>query len=611
MQPPHARELTAFLSRDLQSIHNQQLSHANQIHSIYDAIGVPPDERDRVANTRDIPSDFNLRFDPAVMRARLFAGIDVSALLSSMGAGDGGRSRAKSPTKPRHQAMVAFPATSPTAWSGRSGDFFSMEDQQSLRGDSGYQSHNGKGKGKSSEHGSAEEGTARLRAQLDLASRVFGANSSLVALRDSLGLWMKALGWNVEADVTSAVDMAEDGVMRARDLIESDEDYQHGDERDDSVRLPSRRTPRDQSRRSGKVLTLLASNNELRSQEQALSHRRQNALALQLAYQLFVSPPSSYSLSTTLASPTTSPFQITNGFSSFHMSPTTASPATFSSTASSSGPQRSSPLISPHHILSHLPSRPLRDTLWEEFRGVMELHSSVSFKTIGDRVDAMFAWAESAGGSTDDLNEDALSSISSSSHGQQARSIGQRTSRRPARMTLSSAPTLSFYALACASFALGAQAHSCKLAHGFEAAADGEREDTYMAGSGLPAPTSIPQPSLPPNLTPHHLHSLSRAALLAHKQLDMPPCLDTVLAYVLGWLFQMHASDEPNSHDGGARTAILDSVCRDVGEMVVLARIMGLDRSEDSGGEDNDSGMGAWEKEMRKRVWWELKCWDM
>lgn len=591
---------------DLQSVHNQQLSQANQINAILDIFGVPSSERQRVAQARDVTSDYDLQIDLGNFRSRLLGGLDISALPQSKGQGFVGspvvqRHRSKPSHKVKDRAVVAFSA--PVTPYPEPNDL-SMQVPSSRRRD-GIYILNGKDKGKSVASAPASEDLMKLRAQLDTVSRVFGANSSLVVFRDSFGLWMRALGWRVEADIMSAIEMGE---QWAAERNRSDDD---GDGEEPDTSLPARQTANDRGRRSRHVLPVLAYGPEAELQLQNPMRRRQDFLALQLAYQLFVLPAMSGTSTPigNIASPTASPF-LNHGFQT--ASPTTMS---FPPSSSSPGPHRASPtLITRQHILANLPAGPLRTTLWIEFRGVMELHSSVPLKAIGERMDAMFDWAA---GVTDDPNGDTGSS--SSSHSHLARSVAKK-SRRPRGQTgkgessSSFPPTLSFFALACAAFALGAQAHHAKLVHGFPVGSQDNNNGGIgmpMDGQAMPLPSPNPAAGLPPNMTPHHLHSLSRAALIAHKELDVPPSLDTILAYTLGWLHQLHTTDRFKDQ-GSVKTTIDGSVCRELGEMVALAKIMGLGHTDESDGQEDDGeGIGVWEKEMRRRVWWELKYWDL
>lgn len=67
-------------------MNNPQLSQADLINAFCDVLGVTRDERDRLTNSRDTPSDVEL--DLAAVRMKLLAGLDLSAIPSKTGVGD-------------------------------------------------------------------------------------------------------------------------------------------------------------------------------------------------------------------------------------------------------------------------------------------------------------------------------------------------------------------------------------------------------------------------------------------------------------------------------------------------------------------------------------------
>ncbi|KAG8857013.1 hypothetical protein FRB96_005943 [Tulasnella sp. 330] len=599
------------------------------------------------------------------------------------------------------------------------------------------------GGGSSGQHSQIQI-TARDKIVVDLVTRAFGANSIAVRVGDAASdLWAKCLGWEMDADAKlgrCGISMAERGVTWVREyeagVIDGGEPFDfgygsdHAGKGDDdeimempppnsrsvvalaSQTLPIPRAPRN-------LLTLVATGCEADYQD--APRPAKDLLTLHLAYQLFVAP--------SMANPTSTPYMgdsdtglpggtTTTPPPSYHVpssssSSKPSSPRVFSPHlqqhasslpfASSSTPP---PLITPSHILSFLPCEPFRTALWKEFEGVMILRSSaLTVKTFDNRVKAMFTWAEAAMKEKEKADDSSLtsntSSMSSSSrrsgksggakrrvngllkHGETpasflpASGLGSIASNNP---NLPPPPTLSFYALATAAFALGAQSYAVKLAHGFPIKPkeeNGEDEDDDVMGDmsslddpteasssaiGMPPPPpplpkinsyempeiplfplpkQPPRPtvidenaSLPPNLTPHALHSLTRAALLAHSELDLPPNLDTILAYTLSWLFILLPSDSLSKRAdpgfnaarsgiaSGAPLVIEARVAKEVGEVVAIARGMGLNRDMDVDVEteekerDEDGAakrmrMGVWEREMRRRVWWELKWWDI
>ncbi|KIO24149.1 hypothetical protein M407DRAFT_77315, partial [Tulasnella calospora MUT 4182] len=96
---------------------------------------------------------------------------------------------------------------------------------------------------------------------------------------------------------------------------------------------------------------------------------------------------------------------------------------------------------------------------------------------------------------------------------------------------------------------------------------------------------------------PSNLLNLARAALLVHDESGLPPSLDYLHAHMLTWLYLLHP---------GGMTAVEQTIYKELGKCVSVARAMGLDL----GPEDQEEGMGIWEKEMRRRVWWQLMVFD-
>lgn len=559
-------------------MHNKQIGQEHQLNAILELFGVTAEERNRIAQMREIPAEYNLKIDITLLRNLILgeSELDLSALLNvrggpSAGPSHGPRGRVVNTTP---TAVLTFSSSTPTPIRGHSDDLEVDDATARRRREKGKQVAVGM---------SAAEEEAKFHARLDLVSRIFGATSSLVIFKDAFGLWMRALGWRAEADITSAVSMGEEAVRWARPDFEGEPQENDGNDYDDPTSQWGGTDYR--RRRSRRAIALLTSNPEANeAQKPTAARRAQDLMPLSLAYQLFVIPV----LSSGSPSPLASPFQLTEPFSAFGIATGSTTQSPFQSASSTPNPNLSSPrLVTPQHILQRLPPQTLRSSLWAEFKGVMEIHSSVSLKAMGDRVEGMFEWAESGGNNEDGLG-DAGSDVSTMS-GKARRRTRQRAVPWPV-------PTLSFFAVTAAAFAIGSQARSAKVAHGFA-----------VEGS-----SSVPPANLPASYSGHHLHCLSRAALLAHKQLDVPPSLDIIVAHTLGWIYRMHASDRRSGEEWGAKTAIDQSVHRELGEMVALARVMGLPRCDQADDHDVEGeGMGVWEREMRRRVWWELKYWDL
>ncbi|KAG8920965.1 hypothetical protein FRC02_000523 [Tulasnella sp. 418] len=151
------------------------------------------------------------------------------------------------------------------------------------------------------------------------------------------------------------------------------------------------------------------------------------------------------------------------------------------------------------------------------------------------------------------------------------------------------------------------------------------RHANPVPAAAAAAAAQLPLQPLPANCTPSHLYSLYGAAMMAHDILSFPPSLDYLIAHILSWIYLMH----PSSVGGGA-TMIDPDMWKSLGKVVNVARGMGLGVDPDDGilprsmgrkkkkrkdgattsiGEPN--GMGIWEKEMRRRVWWDLCYYDL
>lgn len=161
------------------------------------------------------------------------------------------------------------------------------------------------------------------------------------------------------------------------------------------------------------------------------------------------------------------------------------------------------------------------------------------------------------------------------------------------------------------------------------------------SSSSRQAQTSSLNPHLHPladKATPSNLLNLARAALLVHDESSLPASLDYLHAHMLTWLYLLHPSDSASSLTScgfqgastgvgsGGMTVVEQTIYKELGKCVSVARAMGLDlvdrpsmmkprgaafafgRTEES--EEEDEGMGIWEKEMRRRVWWQLMMFD-
>ncbi|KAG8906118.1 hypothetical protein FRC01_008117 [Tulasnella sp. 417] len=279
-------------------------------------------------------------------------------------------------------------------------------------------------------------------------------------------------------------------------------------------------------------------------------------------------------------------------------------------------------LVTPAHI-SHLPSSPLREELWKEFESMTVLHNGLLTPELKRRVDLMFEWAEG--------DKQPGSGNSHSHHNLHDMDMMSEAAIAP--------PTLAFFSVVCAAFSIGAQSKECKMAYraaGDRAAANATSDATELGhmgssvaaggpannspGSGNTSPSSggskTSSPDTPPASMAQDLHNLAIATRLAHDQMDLPPSLDYIFAHMLSWLYLLHpanvislVTDTPATINGGGPFSPDTRVWKELGKIVNVARTMGLGIDPDTpmmG--DEVHAMGIWEKEMRRRVWWEL-CW--
>ena len=310
-------------------------------------------------------------------------------------------------------------------------------------------------------------------------------------------------------------------------------------------------------------------------------------------------------------------------------------------------------LVTPAHVKQYLPSLQWRVTFWKEFDRVMIVHDGIGGLGpngfLRRRIESMIEWAETY----DEPHQDRRSPhlfIVTSTHTYVDDGSGSvpQSPHRTRTQVRGSPPTLSLFALAASVFALGALNFACKAAHGLEPELS---TASSSGGSGAERSKKPPRkraatltpflPSrhpIPAEFSPHMLHSVSRACLLASDTLDLPPSLDYLHAHILGWLYLLHPSESLSASTnagfngavrgvaGGAVTCVEAAIWKDLGKCVNVARGMGLDvvdREDEDEDDDLVEGkpvrgnpdlgrdeMSFWEKEIRRRVWWQLVCFE-
>ncbi|KAG8906360.1 hypothetical protein FRB99_007044 [Tulasnella sp. 403] len=413
---------------------------------------------------------------------------------------------------------------------------------------------------------------------IDPATKIYSSSTTFIPLDDLLGLWSETLGMRMYPLAGQSIKRPDGSFV--------DGGNQNGDRG---------------------LINLVSVHSELDNQSWTTSP---NLAALNLAYKMFVSP------------------------------------ALFNSTPDGKAP----PLVNRSHI-AYLPGPEVRHDLWAEFEAMMVLHAGLATKELKKRVDSMFAWADAGarpdqGTSSDDQ--------------------------------LLSPPTLAFFSVACAAFAIGAQARECFLLHGGTLPVRGSLSANTDSGDATerPSPTATAMSRTPsrqsisdltigtvnptisshdgmwlepisaPNSSPdadpalaaswdtvaprvkdnqrpatptaQELFNLSIATRIAHDQLDLPPSLDYIVAHLLAWQYLLHPADTSSlsskckgTVSGGGPTSVDHRVWKELGKVVNVARLMGLGIDPERGTPGRDTfSMSLWEKEMRRRIWWELCFYD-
>ncbi|KAG8917631.1 hypothetical protein FRC01_002325, partial [Tulasnella sp. 417] len=303
------------------------------------------------------------------------------------------------------------------------------------------------------------------------------------------------------------------------------------------------------------------------------------------------------------------------------------------------------PLISPQVVLWYLPTQPWARAFMKEFDLLMITHDGIgaSEKILKARIESMFEWANESMkrlGSADGPDSDSKYSWSSPSStdsqrkGSIPRNMGRGRSAKMEMKSLPPPPTLGLFAVACAVYALGALSYECKSIHGRSSEDRGKTPEHEPSRYFLLHPYTHP---LPEKATSTNLFNLARAALLVHDESALPPSLDYLHAHMLTWLYLLHPSDcvsrvtscgfqgSSTGVGSGGMTVVEQRIYKELGKCVSVAREMGLDlvdqpnngrmggafgSSKVKGSEDGKERMGIWEKEMRRRVWWQLMMFD-
>ncbi|KAI0357665.1 hypothetical protein OH77DRAFT_1494588 [Trametes cingulata] len=249
-------------------------------------------------------------------------------------------------------------------------------------------------------------------------------------------------------------------------------------------------------------------------------------------------------------------------------------------------------------LVSYLPAEPERSRYLKAFRETMLLHPCFNVPNFEQRIAAIFTWAEGGGVSHSaepmskvelarDLFFSKPKANGASSKKDQGRGSGGSGPPPPPPGSGGAdrnapKPTLSFFASACAAFALGALV-----------ARDEEPEREGPAASNVPQPTSAPSDSMGTSAT---LFALSEQALQLFEKTAAYD-LDSVMAMILQVLCMLHEG----------QMSVAQNVFPLVGKMVNVARMMGLavDPDEFSG------TYNLFEAETRRRLWWDVVYYDL
>ncbi|KAI8989053.1 hypothetical protein BD414DRAFT_415220 [Trametes punicea] len=241
-------------------------------------------------------------------------------------------------------------------------------------------------------------------------------------------------------------------------------------------------------------------------------------------------------------------------------------------------------------LVSHLPSEPERSRYLKAFRETMLLHPSFNVPNFEQRIAAIFAWAE--GGAVSlcngpmskvELARDIFFSSAknaSNSKRDHGRPPGPPPGSRGPDQSAPK-PTLSFFAAACAAFALGALV------------ARDEEPSSAAPSSSSPPSSQSPSDAAGTSAT---LFALSEQALQLFEKTAAYD-LDSVMTMVLQVLFMLHEG----------QMSVAQNVFPLVGKMVNVARMMGLAIDPD----DFPGTYNLFEAETRRRLWWEVFYFDL
>ncbi|PCH37472.1 hypothetical protein WOLCODRAFT_84246 [Wolfiporia cocos MD-104 SS10] len=257
-------------------------------------------------------------------------------------------------------------------------------------------------------------------------------------------------------------------------------------------------------------------------------------------------------------------------------------------------------------LLERLPPPEARVRFLKALNETMMLHPCFNVRHFEQRVEAMLGWGEAGAAYTFSTATAAVPTASSMKALAQDLFFGQpgkqgKPGGKDARTSAhgvpqhghppgsSPKPTLSFFAAACAAFALGAL-----VSKGPDSGA-GPEGSRPPSSSSSGSSTGDADPS-GPRCSPAALFALSDQALGLYERTALYD-LDVVVAMILQILYQLH--------DG--QMSVAQGVFPLMGKMINVARMMGLAIDPD----EFPGTYSLFEAETRRRIWWDVFYYDL
>lgn len=223
-----------------------------------------------------------------------------------------------------------------------------------------------------------------------------------------------------------------------------------------------------------------------------------------------------------------------------------------------------------------------------------------------ERSEGIFRWAVEAEATSEGRKSASAGGPASKADFAKSIFFGDPVGSSSAKKSSMIQPTVSFFAAVAGALALGAQANKDQC---------GNEEDGMMV-DGFTSPIGRPQSCRSPSVStsgfnhtsrrpkisgpktshPATLFALSKQALDIFEETN-PPDIDYLIALILRVLYMLH--------DG--KPVVDNRLYPLVGKMTNVARMMGL-------GMDPDEFPGKYslfEAETRRRIWWDVFCYDL